>query len=1642
MEKRFNRSDFAGILLAALVLSVVLSLVAVPTAAKAIFTITIDTVNGYSLPPPTLTNPIHLAGSASVTNNFPGQLSSYQVQVDWGDGTIDPDSTVNFVQSGDDFSGTWSSSPDHSYTVAGLHTITVKLYHARPPGGEAGDDSFNVSVAIIWSVTFYTNPTNGNITAGGVTKNNGDTGAYDNGAVVSIVPNAPANYHFTGWATTGGVSVNIAPEPDNMTVTGDGNLTAIFAVNQISITVTSSPAGVGFVRVDSNPITTPQTFMWDEDSTHNLEALSPVSGGAGVQHIFTDWSDGGFGAHTYTVPSSPATVTANYKTQYNVSFSQSGSGATVTVGFSLSNGTSGSEDAPFWFWVDKNLQITYTYPAIVAGGAGVQYVLTGVAPSSPQTVTSSLAIVGSYKTQFYITVTSAHDTPTVSAWVDKGNNFPTSVTSPTEIVAGDHQFVCTGYKLDGGSLTPGASYTFVNVQAPHTIEYDWKEQFWIQVNSAHDTPTASAWVDQGANYGTSVTSPTEIVAGDHQWLCTGYKIDGGSLTPGMSYTFTNVQAAHTIEFDWKEQFYLTVTSAHDSPTGEGWYDDGATASSSVTSPVAGGSDVQYVTTGYTGTGSAPSGSGTSVSFTITQASIITWNWKTQFYITVTSAHDTPTASAWVDQGDDFPTSVTSPDVVSSVDQWVCTGYKLDGGALTPGTSYTFTNVQEPHTVEYDWKEQFWLAVTSAYDTAGGQGWYDSGDTAYATLVTGVVPDGLGVQHVFTGWSGDASGSGLTSDPITMDEPRSATADWKTQYEVAFSVYPVGAGSTSPSGTLWLDEGSNGISASANLGYQFFEWTATGSISFADDSLASTTATVNGPGTITANFKVRITITSSPAGSGFVKVDGNPIVTPATFYWEVGEEHTLEALSPVPNGPVEQYVWLTWSDAGSQVHSYAVPSSPATVTANYKTQFYVTFSQSGIGGDSGTNTVVTIGGSDKNAGDLPLSGWYDSGTTYSFAATVATSVTGKRYANTGVTGPASPIVAAGTVTGNYVTQFYLTMTTNYGSVLPGSGWRDSGSVVAISAAAPITVAGERYFWLGWTGTGTISYTGALNPSSITMNGPITEAAAWRREFSLTVVSLYDAPDPTVGVHWYAPGTTIDANVTSPATGPGGEREVCTGWTGSGSVPAHGNTTAVTFVIAAPSSITWNWMIQFYLNVSSAHGTVGGEGWYDPGATAYALVTPLTVEDVGGIRYTFINWTVDATGSTSPSDPIIMDRDKTAVANWEVELRLDVVSAYDSPFGAGWYEPNATANFGVTTPVNLGNNTLLVFVGWSGDVIQTAPTGSIVMTKPSTVVATWIIQYLVTFNTTLPNGNRLTIPGVPQALPPGLDIFGAFYQAGSTAAGGPAPLITPGPDNTRYVFKGWYLDGVLLTPGADFSFLVNAPHNASMVFDTEFLLVVNATGVTAPFNATLTITASPPMPRQLSPISALEEWFGKNAGLTLLISTPNKIGHGEWAVFNAWSGNAQGTTKSISLVMTGPKMVNAIFFKTNPVAESIPYSLAVGLICFGLAYYMTRNKKGEEKSEEKSEHKGYSRLTFGIAVSAVAILVAAVVSAMIATGYSINVGELPDLTNWAVLFLGVEALVLFYATYRFTKGGQPKQAQAAPEITKVPANPYGV
>src|SRR5438046_8879142 len=64
----------------------------------------------------------------------------------------------------------------------------------------------------------------------------------------------------------------------------------------------------------------------------------------------------------------------------------------------------------------------------------------------------------------------------------------------------------------------------------------------------------------------------------------------------------------------------------------------------------------------------------------------------------------------------------------------------------------------------------------------------------------------------------------------------------------------------------------------------------------------------------------------------------------------------------------------------------------------------------------------------------------------------------------------------------------------GTLSPGSGWKNSGTAVSISAT-PTNNSQVSYSFAGWTGSGSGSYSGTNNPASITMNGPITENASF-------------------------------------------------------------------------------------------------------------------------------------------------------------------------------------------------------------------------------------------------------------------------------------------------------------------------------------------------------------------------------------------------------------------------------------------------------------------------------------------------------------------------------------------------------------------
>jgi hypothetical protein len=143
----------------------------------------------------------------------------------------------------------------------------------------------------------------------------------DAASQVAISANTVSGYTFSSWIGSGLGSYSGTSASATITMNGPITETGNFGPSSVSVTVTSYPlVGSGFIKVEDAAYDAPHTFTWDVGSTHKLEAITPVSCGAGCHYVFVQWSDGTTTPvyPSYTTPSSTATITAIYETQYHI----------------------------------------------------------------------------------------------------------------------------------------------------------------------------------------------------------------------------------------------------------------------------------------------------------------------------------------------------------------------------------------------------------------------------------------------------------------------------------------------------------------------------------------------------------------------------------------------------------------------------------------------------------------------------------------------------------------------------------------------------------------------------------------------------------------------------------------------------------------------------------------------------------------------------------------------------------------------------------------------------------------------------------------------------------------------------------------------------------------------------------------------------------------------------------------------------------------------------------------------------------------------------------------------------------------------------------------------------------------------------
>lgn len=358
-----------------------------------------------------------------------------------------------------------------------------------------------------------------------------------------------------------------------------------------------------------------------------------------------------------------------------------------------------------------------------------------------------------------------------------------------------------------------------------------------------------------------------------------------------------------------------------------------------------------------------------------------------------------------------------------------------------------------------------------------------------------------------------------------------------QYQVTLAVYPTGGGTAGVSvsqgscGTncYWENAGS-GVTVNEAKGQNdhFQSWSSTGSITLSCTSYTCVTslATINGLGTITANFAtttIAISLSSSSiiAGqsiyvtstlSGQTSGAGGSV----TYYYYQGSSscsgtaYQLGAVKSVTNGVPQPSDSHTFSSVNTySINAVYTPDSynngnTSTCRVLQVSQGSAVFSSNL---PSSVNWCVTITGyvstpSCSQPGTQSYAFFLNAGTYTYHVTTPATCGSGCQWVTTSqgsvtVNSATTPVPIA------FTHQYYLTMscTTCLGTlknyVTPSSAWHNAGSTVTITAYAF-----SPYYLVHWTGQCTYStectspygyYSGTSYSATVTMNNPISENA---------------------------------------------------------------------------------------------------------------------------------------------------------------------------------------------------------------------------------------------------------------------------------------------------------------------------------------------------------------------------------------------------------------------------------------------------------------------------------------------------------------------------------------------------------------------
>ena len=432
-----------------------------------------------------------------------------------------------------------------------------------------------------------------------------------------------------------------------------------------------------------------------------------------------------------------------------------------------------------------------------------------------------------------------------------------------------------------------SSYAFTNVQADHTISATFVPSSTVThmiIASAGSggsiTPSGSVTVVHGS-------SQAFIITPDSGYFIAGVLVDGASQGSIGSYTFTNVQADHTISATFVVisgvQHKITASAGTGgiiAPEGEVWVNHGADQAFAI-APNAGYHIVDVVVD------SVSQGVRTSYTFTnvvgdhTISATFAAGQGPVTHTITASAGAGgsiSPSGAVTVSDGADQAFTITPN-----------TGYHVsdvlvDGGSVGAVTSYTFINVQANHVISASFAQDTGVTFTITASAGSGGSITPSGSVVVnqgATQVFTITPiSGYHIVDVVVDSVSQGAIGTYTFTNIQANHVISASFAQNTGVTHTITASAGTGGFISPSGSVVVNDGASQVfTISPISGYHIVDVVVDGVSQGAVNSYTFTNVQANHViiASFAANTGVTFTITASAGSGGSITPSGSVIV---------------------------------------------------------------------------------------------------------------------------------------------------------------------------------------------------------------------------------------------------------------------------------------------------------------------------------------------------------------------------------------------------------------------------------------------------------------------------------------------------------------------------------------------------------------------------------------------------------------------------------------------------------------------------------------------------------------------------------------------------------------------------------------------